>query len=262
MIIDEGRTNVAHLGQRITDVSEEVLKNHESISGYAKMSLVTLEESVEPLMRILPRVQIYVHAAKRNCQVTGDDLTHDESAAIMLYTMQWEPLDECLYIILNKTLRLEDLKEALKPWYLYLRLLLTALFRLPSLHKTVYRGVKQHMDKDYVKGEKITWWGFSSCAVTVDVLQSDLFLGKTGPRTIFSIECWSAKDIRKHSYTPSEDEMLLLPATQFEVIDCLDQGDLRIIQLEETRPPYPLLEPIVFPPTINSVSTGTWKQRS
>ncbi|CAF1413450.1 unnamed protein product [Adineta ricciae] len=59
-----------------------------------------------------------------------------------------------------------------------------------------------------------------------------------------AIECQSGKDIRHHSFFPSDDEILLLPATQFGVTGCLDQGFLHMIQLEETRLPHPLLQPI------------------
>jgi hypothetical protein len=61
-------------------------------------------------------------------------------------------------------------------------------------------------------------------------------LGKSGRRTFFSIECDSGKNIRSHSYYEKEDEVLLFPAHQFEVIGCLDQGnELEIIQLRETQ---------------------------
>ncbi|CAF5076856.1 unnamed protein product, partial [Rotaria sp. Silwood1] len=53
-----------------------------------------------------------------------------------------------------------------------------------------------------------------------------------------------------------EDEMLLPAGTQFKVTGCLDQGDLRIIQLKETQPPFPLLQPVPFAPqAINSSSS-------
>jgi hypothetical protein len=61
---------------------------------------------------------------------------------------------------------------------------------------------------------------------------------------MFTIECESGKDIRNHSFFPAEDEILLLAATQFKVTGCLDQDDLYLIHLKETRPPYPLLPPI------------------
>lgn len=53
-------------------------------------------------------------------------LTRDMAAAIYLYTM-----DSNFYRQLNKLLRAED-RTALKPFFPYLRLLLTGLRRLPK----------------------------------------------------------------------------------------------------------------------------------
>ncbi|CAF4651292.1 unnamed protein product, partial [Rotaria sp. Silwood2] len=149
-------------------------------------------------------------------------------------------------------------QEKLEAWYLYLRLFLNALFRLPSLTKTAYRGVKLDLSKRYIEGETIVWWGFSSCTTAVGVLKSNLFLGATDDRTMFTLQCQSARDIRKHSYYPAEDEVLLMAATQFKVVSCLKQGNLHIIQLEETRPPFPLLQPVptVTPSSINPTPSG------
>jgi hypothetical protein len=255
MAADGGGQGIAQHILRITGVTEEPLRFLAPIGGHANMPLVPLEEAIEPLVSILPAVQSHAYVAKQKCKKPADNLTQDESAAIMLYTMGWEPLDECLYIVLNNTLRSSspDRQEKLKAWHLYLRLFLNALFRLPTLQKSAYRGVKLDISDRYTEGETVVWWGFSSCTTTHGVLQSDLFLGKTGPRTIFSIQCESTRDIRNHSYCPVEDEVLLLAATQFEVISCLDQGDLHIIQLKETRPPHPLLQPvpIVGPPPMS-----------
>ncbi|CAF2419033.1 unnamed protein product [Rotaria sp. Silwood2] len=243
---------------RLTDVVQEPLEFLAPISGFGKMPLVPLEEAVKPLVPILPDVQSHAYVAKQRCKKPADELTQDESASIMLYTMGWEPLDECLYVVLNKTLRSVDRQQQLKPWYLYMRLFLNALFRLP-LHPTVaYRGVKLDLSQQYTEGKTIVWWGFSSCTTTVGVLKSELFLGTTDARTIFNLQCQSAKDIRKYSYYPAEDEVLLMAATQFKVISCLDQGNLHIIQLEEICPPFPLLQPIsiVVSSPINPVLSG------
>ena len=51
-------------------------------------------------------------------------------AAIALYTMEWTPFYESIYHLLNTNLRDEN-RDALKPWFLYLKLLITALQRLP-----------------------------------------------------------------------------------------------------------------------------------
>ncbi len=242
---------------RITDITQEPLGFLTPIGGYEKMPLVSLEEAVKPLVSVLPTVQSHTYVAKQKCQNPADGLSQDESASIMLYTMGWKPLDECLYVVLNKTLRSPDRQETLEPWYLYLRLFLNALFRLPPLQKTAYRGVKLDMSQSYVTGATIAWWGFSSCTTKVQVLQSNLFLGETGTRTMFTLECETARDIQKHSSYPAENEVLLLAATQFQVISCLKQGDLHIVQLKETRPPHPLLQPVPS----DSPSTGEQSNR-
>ncbi|CAF1377463.1 unnamed protein product, partial [Rotaria sp. Silwood1] len=237
---------------RLTDIAEEPSEFLMPISGYEKMPLVSLEEAVEPLVPILPVVKSYAHAAKQKSKKTADNLTPDESASIMLYSMGWEPLEECLYFALNATLRSTN-RAKLKPWFLYLRLFLTALFRLPSVPKlTVYRGVKLDLSSQFHKGETVVWWGFSSCTTSVEVLQSEQFVGKTGTRTMFNIECHTAKDIRKHSFYPSEDELLLLAATQFHVKGILDQGHgHHTIQLQEIQSP----EPLLIPPPLTTDST-------
>ncbi|CAF3649119.1 unnamed protein product [Rotaria sp. Silwood1] len=177
----------------------------------------------------------------------------------MPYTMRWEPLDECLHFVLNNTLRSPDRQQKIRPWYLFLRLFLGALFRLPSLSKTAYRGVKLDLSKRYIEGKTIVWWGFSSCTTTVGILQSELFLGTTNARTMFTLQCQSARDIRKHSYYQAEDEVLLMAATQFKVISYLNQDNLHIIQLEEIHPPFPLLQPVPIdiPPPINPICLVT-----
>jgi hypothetical protein len=232
---------------RMVDIVQEPLETLLPIEGYEKTPLVPLEEAVETLVHLLPRVQTYAYVAKKKCQNPSDHLTPDESASIMLYTMGWEPANECLYVVLNATLRSKD-RQKLKPWLFYLRLLLNALFCLPSIPRTIFRGVKLDLSPQYVIGDTIEWWGLSSCTSSMAVLQSELFLGKTGIRTMFTIECFNGKSIWKHSYFASEDEILLLPAIQFKIISSLDLGDLKMVHLQETIPRFPLLHTIPSSP--------------
>ncbi|CAF5070786.1 unnamed protein product, partial [Rotaria sp. Silwood1] len=124
---------------------------------------------------------------------------------------------------------------------------------LPAVQSQAYVAKQRYLSHRYIRGQTIVWWGFSSCTTAVGVLQSELFLGMTSTRTMFTLQCQSARDIRKHSYYPGEDEVLLMAATQFKVVSCLNQGNLHIIQLEETSPPFPLLQPVtvVVSPPIN-----------
>jgi hypothetical protein len=174
------------------------------------------------------------------------NLTDDEEASILLYTLEWEPRENSFYMILNKSLKAED-RGLLRPWFLYMRLIMTALSKIPldSNSRTVYRGVKQDLSKEYPKGITVTWWPFSSCTTTVDVLENDNFLGQNGTRTLFAIECESAKSIKQFSFYSKEEEVLLPPARQFQVMACLNQGNgLHIIQLREIQPKFPLINPV------------------
>ena len=128
--------NAEAIQQRIGDLSREPLEMLMPIAGYKDLSLVSLEEAVQKLVPILPMIQTYAYVAKQRCKKTADSLTQDESASIMLYTMEWEPQNECLYVVLNATLRSID-RQKLKPWFLYLRLFLNGFQRLPTINRTV-----------------------------------------------------------------------------------------------------------------------------
>ncbi|CAF3982810.1 unnamed protein product, partial [Adineta steineri] len=171
-----------------------------------------------------------------------DELSQDESASIHLYTMEWKVHDNSLYAMLNRTLRLAD-RRKLQPWFRYLKLFLTAFFRLPpSKYGTVWRGIPEDLSSLYPKGKQFTWWGVSSCSSSISVLESSQYAGTSGARTMFSIETNSGRLIRPHSYFKHEDEILLPPGIYLEVIDKFSSADgLNIIHLREISPPYKML---------------------
>ncbi|CAF0813250.1 unnamed protein product [Adineta steineri] len=212
------------------------------IHGVEKMAVVSLEEAIIPLISLVPDIEQMVWIVKQNCMEPKNGLTSDESASIMIYTMEWESYDKSFYYILNNVLRKSD-RTQLKPWFLYLRLIINALQKLPPEGHVLYRGVKLDLSNQYKRGNTIVWWGFSSCTLSIETLENENFLGKNGTRTFFSIECNTGKNIRAHSFYEKEDEVLLLPARQFEVMGCLDQGHgLHIIQLKEIQPKFPLIQ--------------------
>ena len=229
--------------QRFLDVETDPAKKLMPIEGFANEPLVSLEEAVKPLVGAVRDIEAKAAQAKWKCEDRpADGLTRDQSAAIILYSMQWSPAADSLFVILNKTLRDEN-RNQLKPWFRYLKLFLTALGRLPSSPDVVYRGVKRDLRQDYQKGQTVIWWGFTSCTRTMGFLEAEQFLGQSGARTMFHITCSSGKDIQKHSAFPGEDETLLPAARQFKVVSCLPQSNgLYMVQLKETKSPFPLLE--------------------
>lgn len=215
------------------------------IEGYERKPLVSLEEAIVPLIQIVRDIERKAWIAKNRAKNPADGLTSDESAAVILYTMEWPEREESLYYVLNSTLYAEK-RSLLKPWFLYLKLVLTGLDKIPSLEgRTFYRGVKQNLSDTYRSGETIIWWGFSSCTSTIDVLDNEEYLGNRGTRTLFTIECKNAKNIQQHSMFPGENEVLLMPATQLKVVgQYRPSSDVYMIQLKETKPFYPLRDPV------------------
>lgn len=184
--------------------------------------VVTIEQAVLPLISFLPTIQTYIRIIKDKCNHPADGLTSDESAAIMIYSMGWQPLNECLYVVLNRTLRSVN-RENLQPWFLYLKLLFSAVLRLPSIYLTVYRGSQLDLSKQYKKDEIFLWWDLSLC----NILQPD----NINNQTVFIIECHTIKDIHNHTYFPSDNSVLILPGTQFRVVECMNQE----VILQETQ---------------------------
>ena len=230
---------------RYSDVSEEpVIRLLSPVKGYEAMPLVSLEEAIAPVSKFFDGIQDYVYVAKGNCKHPTDGLNQDESASIHLYTMQFD-IDPSLYKILNAALRTEN-RDTLKPWFLFLKLFLTALYKLPSCAKTVWRGVHGvDLSSKYPTGRQVVWWGVSSCTSNIEILKCDSFFGTQGLRTLFSIDCKDGKHIQSHSYfNNQEQEVILMPGSYFEVIGQLNPSDgVHIIQLKQIDPPIVFVKP-------------------
>jgi hypothetical protein len=215
--------------------------------------------SVATLTAIVDGVQAFAWASTQfasNLSASGMGAsTADEAAAIHLYTSAWVQPECSLYHIMNKALREQD-RSKLLPFFSYLKLLLTSLLHLPRFKGSVWRGVKADLRSSYPKGKKLFWWSFSSCTREMQALESDLFLGKDGIRTLFRIdECTRAVDIQPFSSFKSEAEVLLIPGAYLEVVDVGDMGHgLVIITLKQIKPPFEMLD---FEWGVGSVAVAT-----
>jgi hypothetical protein len=187
--VDSGSTSVGYHARVTDDLLQEPGRRLTPIRGYQNMPLVSLQQAVEPLVSILPAVREMVWIVLEQRTGPFDGLSRDESASIMLYTLDWDPPGQPFYRVLNDALGSED-GQRLKPWFLYLKLFLTALNRLPSCTTGhFYRGVKRDLRAHYPIKKEFFWWRFSSCTATLEVLQSETFLGNVGSRTRFMATC-------------------------------------------------------------------------
>jgi len=250
-------TNITH---RFSDVAGEPCIMLPPIEGFSNKPLVSLEEAVEPLIPIVHDIKTKAFMAKERAQNPPDNLTSDESASIALYTMEWEPYTYSLYYILNSALRSED-REQLKPWLLYLKLILTALSRLQSIRLTIYRSLKLDTKIEYERyqeGKDVFWWGFSSCTTNKNISQKVHFLNPMGTRTLFIIDCSQGKDIGPHSYNKNDQEVLLLPGTRFEVVSCDHRrDDLHKIYMKEVEVQSVFLKLLFTAPVKQTLQNST-----
>lgn len=214
------------------------------IIGYAQEPLLPLKQACAPLIHIVHDIVAHASVALEHTPAKpANGLTRDESASIRLYTMEWSDHRESLYSILNHTLR-HSARQNLRPWFKYLKLFLTALVKIPCtpLH-TVWRGIRINISDAFPPGEEVTWWSFSSCTTNLNVLQSNLYLGDEGGRTLFSIELFNGRIIRPHSQFDIEDEVLMLPGTCMEVQSQFNPAsDLHVVHLKQMMPKEVLLE--------------------
>ncbi|CAF4581348.1 unnamed protein product [Rotaria sp. Silwood2] len=127
-------STMTHTSTRLPDANERRLNVLAPLRGYAEEPLVPLKEAVVKLRELLDDVDVRIWTATGRSENPADKLTQDESAAIVLYTMEWDPSHRSLYLVLNRTLRLED-RRRLIPWFPYLKLVLIA--RCSHCHQCV-----------------------------------------------------------------------------------------------------------------------------
>ncbi|CAF0862433.1 unnamed protein product [Didymodactylos carnosus] len=238
-------SDVRHRNARLLIEDSEGPKMLDPIIGYAQESLVPLADACAPLASIIDDISAYVSIAlERTPDDPADGLTRDEAASIHLYTMEWADESRSLYSILNHTLKSAD-REDLRPWFKYIKIFLTALAKIPCAPiQTVWCGVRKNISDKFRLGDQVTWWTFTSGTATLTVLENDLYLGKTGERTLFSIEVFNGRNIRAHSHFDTEDEFLMLPGTYMEVQSQFNPApDLHIVHLKQKMPEEMLLEP-------------------
>lgn len=165
------------------------------------------------------------------------DLSREHIAAINFFTHETP-----FYPALNKCLRSRD-RTDIKPFFRWMKLALSGLYKLSLELQTVYRGVKLDLQASYPRGRTFVNWSFTSTTRNLEVLQTEQFLGSSGDRTLFSIKAYNLVAIKDLSSIPSEDEVLMLPGTVLKVTGVLQAGNgLTMIQLEQDTNATALLD--------------------
>ncbi|MDY3557775.1 ADP-ribosyltransferase domain-containing protein [Gemmata sp. JC673] len=165
-------------------------------------------------------------AGRRAGGAGAHGLTADEIAAVHLYTCE-----SAFYRQINAALRNPD-RAVVAPYHDYLRLLFSAVARLPQRRASLWRGVPLDLRGQYPVGRVVTWWGVSSCTSELGVARA--FLGSRGRRTLFEVAPVTAVGIRAFSAFTGEEEFVLAPGTRLKVVDvATERGGLSTIKLAE-----------------------------
>ncbi|CAF4215199.1 unnamed protein product, partial [Adineta steineri] len=136
------------------------------VYGFHVAKLVSIEEALQSVQSQIDELSYFIKTAKKHCHYPSEHgLTHDESASIYIYTMEWG--EQTLYRVLNKTLRNEN-RDLLKVWFAYIKLLDTALNKLPTVKEVVWRGITADVGKTFHENDKITRWSINSCSSKVN----------------------------------------------------------------------------------------------
>ena len=165
-------------------VSELRDANCSPIYGYQHLPAMTLEKAVETAVLCVPGLANYVAKAKENYHWNSTNLTHDESAAIYLYTMRI-----AFFSNLNDALRVE---------------------KLPSMEMTLWWDVFGNVTAAFVNDGEEIWWSINSCSKSPEIVGQ--YICEMG--TVFVINTLQGKDFSAYSAIDEEQGVILMPGTR------------------------------------------------
>ncbi|MEU7133436.1 ADP-ribosyltransferase domain-containing protein [Streptomyces sp. NPDC046261] len=215
--------------ERLASVKDEGLVLP-AITGVFDTPLMDFQDAVSPVTKLLSHLDRHVKMShefgKRRADEAAGGLSADAIAALYLYTCE-----SAFYREINAVLRSPD-RAALVPYLPYLRLLFSAVSRLPVRTEPLWRGVSLDLRAQYPLGRTVTWWGVSSCTSNPSVARA--FLGGRGKRTLFEVVPARAVGISSFSAFTGEEEFILSPGTQLKVTDVkAERGGLCTVKLTE-----------------------------
>lgn len=169
---------------------------------------MSLEASLQLALPLVDQLDYYIQRAKRLCnQRSEHGLTLDESAAVYLYSSEWN--NASLHHALNKALESDD-RTKLKPWSRFLHLFNRAMDKLPTVRATLWRGLPFTLVGELAAVEEIVCRGVTSCSLSEPIIASML----NNDFIRYSIESAHGKDVRGYTSHNGDEEILLLAGTR------------------------------------------------
>lgn len=205
--------------------------------------------------------QVIAFAKQKKENSASCKLSLNEIGAVALYTADFSIEDKTqvsFYAVLNKALASPERDEDIRPFTMYIWLLLNALKKCPSVPPgtLIYRGARTLLGEGYAKGRVITWCQFASFCDSAELEESDKFSGLGGPRTFFSVELTTnrARIISQFCMNATDKEIILPPNTRFLVLGKEhSDGLVSAVDLKE----LPSMDPILdFETKVETTPTG------
>jgi WWE domain/EF-hand domain pair len=128
---------------RVADVGGEDGGLRGPLNGMfsSTLPIPTLAEAFKPMQDVLPNIERCYHRAWKKATSLASqypNLTVDEIGAICVYTLAVSPRSESPYSLMNVALRALD-RSAVKPFRMYIWLLMNSIKKLPSSGLRLYR---------------------------------------------------------------------------------------------------------------------------
>ncbi|MEV7394082.1 ADP-ribosyltransferase domain-containing protein [Streptomyces sp. NPDC091215] len=221
--------------ERLTSVKDEGLVLP-AITGVFDTPLMDFQNALAPVSTALSGLAGHIRRShdfgKQRADQTAGGPSADAIAALHLYTCE-----SAFYREINNVLRSPD-RTRITPYLPYLRLLFSAVSKLPAYTQPLWRGVSLDLRAQYPAGRTVTWWGVSSCTSELKVARA--FLGSRGKRTLFEVIPARAVGIKSFSAFTGEEEYILTPGTQLTVTEVKNEPrGLCTIRLSETTDTAP-----------------------
>ncbi|CAF4018628.1 unnamed protein product, partial [Rotaria sordida] len=186
------------------------------IDGYLDEPILSLEEALEPFYGEINHLSHYIKEAKTQCHYPSEhNLTLDESAAIYIYTMQWN--DSCLYDHLQTALNSND-RSTIEPWFAYLKLFKNALDKLPTVKAEVWQGEPFDEElKEQLNSKSLPFYT-SLCSCSLSINEIKKYGQQTMGKKIILVGYQSVNGKLVTDYTANDlDEAIVWPGIKLGV---------------------------------------------
>ena len=215
------------------------------IQGYQKELILSLEEALKPVTNIFPDISLQIQKALAKRYYSEKCiLTDDESAAIYIYSMKGT---NNLHFHFQKAWDSKN-QSQLKPWFKYLKLLKSALNKLPDVQTEAWQQINRSEVEEILQaGQPQLYTCMGTCSRSVEELNEVLYKKPASVVIMVGYGLVSGKDVTLYTEGQTK-EVLVWPGARIYVAkkDIDDQGVVTKVHLSRMGKCYELFSCIFF----------------